>query len=41
MMPFTALILSVLFLKEPAGLQQWSGGILIISGMVLIGMGED
>ncbi len=41
MMPFTALILSVLFLKEPAGLQQWSGGFLIISGMVMIGMGED
>ncbi len=37
MMPFTALILSVLLLKEPAGLQQWAGGILIISGMVFIG----
>lgn len=41
MMPFTALILSVLFLKESAGLQQWMGGILIIAGMVFIGVGED
>jgi drug/metabolite transporter (DMT)-like permease len=41
MMPFTALVLSVLFLKEPAGLQQWSGGILIIVGMVFIGINED
>ncbi len=41
MMPFTALVLSVLLLKEPAGLQQWLGGALIILGMVLIGTGED
>ncbi len=41
MMPFTALILSVLFLKEPAGLQQWLGGILIIAGMIFIGTSED
>ncbi len=41
MMPFTALLLSVLFLKEPAGLQQWLGGILIMSGMVFIGANKD
>lgn len=38
MMPFTALILSVCFLKEPAGLPQWIGGLGVIAGMVLIGV---
>ncbi len=37
MMPFTALLLSVLILGEHAAIQQWCGGILVISGMVLIG----
>lgn len=37
MMPFTCLLLSVLILKETAGLEQWGGGILVILGMILIG----
>ncbi|MCL6558038.1 MAG: DMT family transporter [Firmicutes bacterium] len=37
MMPFTALLLSVLILGEHAAIQQWCGGILVISGMTLIG----
>lgn len=37
MMPFTALILSVLVLGEYAGWQQWLGGGLVILGMFLIG----
>ena len=37
MMPFTALLLSVLVLGEHAAIQQWCGGILVISGMALIG----
>ena len=37
MMPFTSLTLSVIILGEAAGWQQWSGGILIIIGMLLIG----
>lgn len=37
MMPFTALLLSVLILGEHAAIHQWCGGILVISGMVLIG----
>lgn len=37
MMPFTALVLSVIVLGEHAGWQQWSGGILVILGMILIG----
>lgn len=37
MMPFTALVLSILILGEPAGAQQWIGGSLVILGMVLIG----
>ncbi|MDF2679654.1 MAG: protein of unknown function transrane [Brevibacillus sp.] len=36
-MPFSALLLSVWLLGEQAGWQQWSGGILVILGMVLIG----
>ncbi len=38
MMPFTALLLSVLILGEHAAIQQWCGGILVISGMALIGL---
>ncbi|MCL6612589.1 MAG: DMT family transporter [Peptococcaceae bacterium] len=41
MMPFTALLLSVLILGEHAAVQQWFGGILVISGMVLIGRGGN
>ena len=37
MMPFTSLLLSVLILGENAGWQQWSGGLLVMSGMLLIG----
>jgi len=37
MMPFTALVLSVTVLGEHAGWLQWSGGLLVILGMVLIG----
>ena len=37
MMPFTSLILSVIVLREHAGLQQWSGGLLVVLGMLLIG----
>ncbi|HZG14640.1 MAG TPA: DMT family transporter [Candidatus Bathyarchaeia archaeon] len=37
MMPFTALVLSVAVLGEHAGWLQWSGGLLVIMGMVLIG----
>ena len=37
-MPFTALLLSVLILGEHAAIQQWCGGILVISGMALIGL---
>ncbi len=38
MMPFTSLILSVIILKETAGWHQWLGGLLVISGMILIGL---
>ncbi|RNB77680.1 EamA family transporter [Brevibacillus panacihumi] len=37
MMPFSALLLSVIVLGERAGWQQWSGGLLVILGMILIG----
>lgn len=37
MMPLTAMLLSVLLLGEHSGWQQWLGGGLIISGMILIG----
>ncbi|MBB6635063.1 DMT family transporter [Cohnella thailandensis] len=37
LMPFTALLLSVLVLGESAGWPQWSGGLLVIAGIVLIG----
>lgn len=38
MMPFTALILSVLLLHEQPGWQQWLGGFLVVLGMVLTGI---
>jgi drug/metabolite transporter (DMT)-like permease len=37
MMPFTSMLLSVILLGESTGWRQWSGGFLIISGMVMIG----
>lgn len=37
MMPFTSMLLSVIILGEHAGLQQWLGGLLVLSGMVLVG----
>lgn len=40
MMPFTSMILSVLILGEYFGWQQWLGGGLVISGMILIGTGS-
>lgn len=39
MMPFTAMILSVVILHEKLVWQQWLGGMLVISGMILIGIG--
>ena len=36
-MPFTALLLSVLLLGESAGLLQWAGGGLIAAGMLCLG----
>lgn len=38
MMPFTSMVLSVLLLGEAAGWPQWTGGGLVIAGMLLIGM---
>lgn len=38
MMPFTALILSVVLLQEQPGWQQWCGGLLVVAGMVLTGI---
>lgn len=40
MMPFTAMLLSMVILGEHAGWQQWTGGALVISGMILIGTGD-
>lgn len=37
MMPFTSMLLSIVLFGESPGWQQWSGGILIIVGMILIG----
>lgn len=37
MMPFTSMLLSVALLGEVPGWRQWSGGILIMAGMILIG----
>jgi drug/metabolite transporter (DMT)-like permease len=39
MMPFVSLLLSVLVLGEQAGFRQWTGGLLVVAGMVLIGNG--
>jgi drug/metabolite transporter (DMT)-like permease len=41
MMPLTSLLLSVLLLGESADCRQWSGGFLIILGMVLIGYSKS
>lgn len=38
MMPFTGLLLSVVFLKEQPGWQEWLGGLLIVLGMLLTGL---
>lgn len=38
MMPITSLVLSVLFLGEQPGAEQWSGGLLVLLGMVLAGL---
>lgn len=40
MMPFTALLLSVIVLKEPAGWEPWCGGVLVMMGMILIGRNQ-
>jgi drug/metabolite transporter (DMT)-like permease len=37
MIPLTSMLLSLLFLKEPVGLNQWAGGGFIILSMLLIG----
>ena len=37
MMPFTSMFLSVLLLGEQAGWHQWTGGALVIGGIILIG----
>lgn len=39
MMPFTALILSILFLGEACDWIQWLGGLSVITGMLLMGIG--
>lgn len=41
MMPFTALILSILFLGEQSGWRQWLGALLVIMGMVIIGINQQ
>lgn len=38
MMPFTALILSILLLNEQPGWQQWLGGVIVVLGMLLTGL---
>lgn len=40
LMPLTSMILSVVLLKERAGLFQWLGGACVISGMFFIGTGD-
>lgn len=37
MIPFTSMLLSLFFLKEPIGLSQWAGGGFIIFSMLFIG----
>ena len=39
MMPFSALILSVIILGEEVGWPQWAGGFLVVLGMIIIGRG--
>jgi len=39
MMPLTAMLLSIIILGEHASWQQWSGGLLVMCGMALIGSG--
>ena len=41
MMPFTSLLLSVLLLGETSGPHLWTGGALIITGIILIGSSSD
>jgi drug/metabolite transporter (DMT)-like permease len=41
MMPFTSLMLSVLLLGENAGFRQWTGGALVIAGIILIGSAKN
>lgn len=41
MMPFTALLLSVLILGERPVWQQYAGGILVVAGMALSGFGRN
>jgi drug/metabolite transporter (DMT)-like permease len=38
MMPFTSLLLSVILLQEQPGWQQWSGGFMVMLGMLLTGL---
>ncbi len=38
MIPLTSLLLSILLLRETIGLVQWTGGFLIISSMLMIGL---
>ena len=40
-MPFASMLLAMVMLGEQAGWQQWSGGLLVIAGMALIGTGES
>ena len=40
MMPFSAMVLSILLLGEQAGCQQWTGAALVILGMIFIGTGD-
>jgi len=41
MIPLTSMLLSLLFLQEPVGYEQWAGGLLIISSMLLIGKNQS
>jgi len=40
MMPFTSMILSVLILGEKPGWQQWSGGLMVVAGMMFANIKE-
>ncbi len=39
MIPLTSMLLSTLVLGERPGLSQWTGGVLVVVGMALIGLG--